>query len=104
MKCEVCGKEIDKSLFTGNTLCSHECFKEIFWREIVANKESYIIANNNCYQIGNEQPMGGDRGFGGKQFFIELLDGKHFITTNLWHQGSVPEKFMAALPNNAVLL
>lgn len=43
----------------------------------------------------------GARGFGGRQFTIQFSDGRVVRTTNLWHQGEIPEQFRAFLPDNA---
>src|SRR5205823_2378018 len=41
------------------------------------------------------------RGFGGTRFVIEMFDGTRFVTTNLWTQGEIPDRFRHLLPDNA---
>ena len=43
-------------------------------------------------------------GFGGERFVIEFLDGRIIETVNLWHQGTVPERFYDRLQVNAKLV
>lgn len=49
MKCEICGKEIEKSSYSSAILCSSECFGKHFWNEIVKDKNNRIIINGHCY-------------------------------------------------------
>ena len=97
MKCKICGKE------TNDTICNdNDCWRDHFWQEIIAEKDEHIIIDNNCYAIGDENVGKWEmRGFDGRKFTIKLSDGTIITTTNLWHQGTVPEKFRASLPNNA---
>ena len=54
VRCEVCGKEIEKSQYFGNVLCSGECFTINFWRRIIAEKDKHIVINGVCYcDVGN---------------------------------------------------
>ena len=56
MKCEICGKEIEKSSYSNAILCSSECFGKHFWNEIVKDKNNRIIINGNCYVDGGNKP------------------------------------------------
>lgn len=100
IKCCICGKEIEKSQFLGVVLCSSECFHKKFWNDIVNEKDEHLIINGECYY--NETiPDGIYKGFGGRGFKIKKFDGTIIQTSNLWHQGTVPEEYKDLLPNNA---
>lgn len=62
-----------------------------------------VRVNANHYVI---QPERGDTplhclGFSGQRFVIEFHDGRRVESTNLWHQGEIPERFRDRLPDNA---
>lgn len=70
-------------------------FEQWFWSHAIDG--SAIIINGNCYHVGDENAQG-MRGFGGDKFIIEMLhntaaysEGQVIVTTNLWHNGRVPE-------------
>ena len=54
--------------------------------------------------IGDENSVSPSsfRGYGGKKFIILFDNGGRIITTNLWHQGTIPKWFEEYLPDNAV--
>lgn len=69
------------------------------WSEILDDKA--IIIKGKCYHVGAEDTKG-FRGFSGSKFKIRFLfddiagnwkKGDIIITTNLWHQGKIPEEF-----------
>ena len=68
MKCEICGKEIEKSSYTNADLCSSECFKIHFWDEHL--DETAIIIDGECYHDGGNKPHEREKylGFGGTRF------------------------------------
>lgn len=41
---------------------------------------------------------------GGRKFHIQMHDGQVIETTELWHQGTIPEHFRERLPDNANFL
>ena len=104
MKCQVCGKEIDKSKYSNGIICSPECFERNFWLEKIRNKDQYIIVNNEIYAIGEEDSKSIFRGFGGANYIIKFFDGAEVSTTNLWYCGEIPEEFRDQLPDNAVFI
>lgn len=61
--------------------------------------------DGNHYVIGKEDNKAGFRGFAGHKFVIEFISGPHqgkiIETTNLWHQGKIPEEYRELLPDNA---
>lgn len=75
-------------------------FTKEFWNEIVDNKRFHVCISGNCYYIGKENSKDIDRGFGGRQFYIKLFkNGKIISTTNLWHNGVIPESYRLQLPD-----
>lgn len=105
-KCIVCGKEIEKSAYMNADLCGSECFHINFWNEIVDDKDNpnRVRVNGKAYYIGNEKDKSSFRGFGGARFHIKFLDGREVISTNLWHNGEIPEDFRDRLSDNAVFV
>lgn len=103
MKCEICGKEIEKSSYIGNVLCSSECFTKNYWLERVKRKDvpTQVVIGGQVFQIASEDSDRGVRGFGGRRFVIEFFDGRKVITTNLWINATIPEEFIEQLPDNA---
>lgn len=102
MNCVICGKEIEKSMFTNKPLCSSECFQIDFWNDNVEAKDKPRIARikGEQYYIGKEN-QNGFRGFCGRKFCIRFLDGREVVTTNLWYNGVIPEDFKERLSDNA---
>ena len=88
-------------------LCSH-CH---FWTGIYMTKDNpkRIFANGDAYWIRDEDQgsWSAMRGYGGHKFFIKKYLTKNtftiITTTNLWHNGTVPEHFRSRLPDNAVM-
>jgi hypothetical protein len=79
------------------------CFSCNFWQEFVEydRPEPRYIIEGEHYIVLPEEPRTSLRGYGGKKFTIETDNGSILFTTNLWHQGTVPEHFRDRLPNNA---
>ena len=101
MKCEICGKEIEKSQYYNKILCSGKCFMINFWQEIIAEKDKHIVIQGECYCDGGENSPGAFRGFSGRRFWIRFNDGSTLTTNNLWYQGKIPEEFRKELPDTA---
>jgi hypothetical protein len=76
----------------------HICFNCNFWREKIPIKD-----NPSCFRIqGEHYQLGGEGGFGGREFSIKRFDSEKIITTKcLWSQGTIPEHFRDRLPDNA---
>ena len=102
MKCEICGKEIEKSKYWNAVLCSSECYEKHFWLNKIKHKNDLNIARINGvhYYIGEENTYG-MRGFDGAMFIIKFFDGRIVHTTNLWTQGKIPDEYIKELPDNA---
>ena len=106
-KCTECGKhesgdwmeDVAKDLIRRGV-----CFSCNFWLEKVdmVGKKKVARINGKHYMIGREDaPSLMFRGFGGTKFTVRFFDGRVVETTNLWHQGTVPEHFKERLPDNA---
>jgi hypothetical protein len=115
IKCIICNK-LEENYFLGDIseeMFNKElCFDCAFWTAIIRsdeiNPEKAVVVNNRHYIIGEETPrnifqtLG--RGFGGSKFIIQFNSGKRLETTNLWHQGMIPDRFRNNLPDNATFI
>lgn len=63
-----------------------------------------VIVNHNAYYIGDESSKSLFRGYGGRKFHIKFFDGREVVTTNLWHNGEVPEEYYSRIPDNAIFI
>lgn len=105
MKCKICGKEIEKSSYNNEILCSSKCFHKNFWNEIIKNKNNHLYIDGVCYWIGPENEDRIFRGYDGRKFLIQMTDNeKVLVTTNLWCQGDIPNEYKEILKDNAVFL
>ena len=102
MKCVICGKEIEKSMYSNADLCSRACFGEYFWNDTL--DETAIIINGECYHDGGMKPAGytGFLGHAGRYFKIQMNDGRIIETNNLWYNGEVPKE--RCVKDNAVFI
>ena len=107
-KCKECGKREDGDWAdsTAEKLEKYQlCFKCNFWRETVVIKDSSNVVriDGRHYIIGKEKEESSSafKGFGGSKFVIVFNDGRRIKSTNLWHQGTIPEHFKERLPDNA---
>ena len=59
------------------------------------------------YVIGRENVAECIKGFGGNPWEVEFTSGPHvgktIRTTNLWHQGTIPDSYRDRLTPNAIL-
>ena len=107
MLCKECNSEIelcyDKE--TKTQLIKYQlCFNCNFWREKVDIKDREEVAriDGAHYIIGkNDHSPNRFRGFGGSKFTISFFDGREIVTSDLWYQGVIPDKFKKRLPDNA---
>jgi hypothetical protein len=90
-------------------------FDAYFWGEKVewfnnndVTDENQIAVRFNGvhFVIGPEN--GTFKGFGGRKCIIQFTDGPHkgklIETTNLWHQGTIPNELKDILVDNAIFL
>ena len=104
--CEICGQQIEKSMFSNAVLCSAKCHTAHYWLERVKNKDSktQVVIGDTMYQIEPEDDIGAFRGYDGALFYVKFYDGRLVRTTNLWFNGKIPEAFRSLLPPNAELM
>lgn len=106
LHCKCCGKTTELSGYapeTRNFLNSiNMCYACGGWSHLVAMKDqpTSVRYKGMYYTIGPEDAKG-FRGFGGQKYIIHFNDGRIVTTTNLWSQGSIPERFRELLPDNA---
>lgn len=78
-------------------------FLKSYWADMAdrGTKKEFVpvICNWIHYVIGDEDSA--LKGFGGSRFEIKYIDGRIAHTTNLWHQGTIPEDFRHLFTNNA---
>lgn len=103
MNCVICNKEIEKSSFDHKVICSDECFYIDFWNDKVKIKDNprTVRIDGKHYHISNENSENPFRGFGGHKNVIRFFDGREVVSTNLWHNGTIPESHRELLPDNA---
>jgi hypothetical protein len=84
------------------------CFYCVFWQELIeqdaGEPENVVIVDGRHYLVRADLEPGKDKwlaGFGGGEFRIVFNDGRSVVSHNLWHQGEIPDRFRAALPDNA---
>ena len=106
IKCEICGKVMESSKYATDIVCSNECFKAKYWVDRVKriNNPTQVVADHIVYQIGQEDIPDCIKGYDASVFYIKFNDGRLVKTTNLWHNGLLPEAFRSLLPDNAVFL
>ena len=92
MKCDICGREVEQTLYAGGCFCSHDCWLKNFWNETL--DEEAIVVNGRCYHIGSSTDN--PKGFDGGRFVIEMHDGRVIDTDSLCFNGEVPEEFGAS--------
>lgn len=109
--CAKCGKK-EKAQYVDemkNKMVSRNlCFSCLFWTEILEDKDNprRIFVEGHAYFLGKEKrdSYREFRGYGGSRFFIGYMNGGKTESTNLWHNGDIPELFKNDLPNTAIFL
>ena len=107
-KCKICGKieESDNWIYGQEMLENKHCFDCDYWLKLheddITNRKDhkYVIENGTHYVIEPEDSTDYFRGFGGTKVRIKFFDGTEVISTNLWHQGEIPERFRDIMPDN----
>ena len=102
MKCTKCNKTVIPYFLDNKRVC----FSCHFWDETLKRDKTYpphkvCIIDGVHYVIAPEDSTDPFRGFGGHKFQIEFFDGTKVTTTNLWHQGEIPEIWKEKFKNNA---
>ena len=103
MNCVICNKELEESSYSHKVICNDKCFYIDFWNDKVKIKDNKntVRIDGKHYHIGNENSRSSFRGFGGDKCIIKFFDGREVVTTNLWHNGTIPESHKELLPDNA---
>ena len=80
------------------------CFTCCFWMEYVFLRDAADVVRKDGKHmaIGPAGKPPWVRGCGGSRFEIRFSDGRVVTTDNLWHQGTIPDRFRERLPDNAV--
>jgi len=109
VSCKICGDR-EQAYYTDdirNRMVSRQlCFTCLFWTEHIENHDdqTVVIVKGVRYHMAPEDDKPGrgvGRGFGGSRFVIRFFDGREVVSTNLWCQGGIPERFKSQLPDNA---
>lgn len=83
----------------------HEQNDHYWMRQVDGDEEDQrgVVVDGVHYRLGPNKPGRGEfKGFGGRRFEIEWLDGRPSVVTNdLWYQGRIPDKYRILLPDNA---
>lgn len=102
--CSICRKvERPGDYIHGAQLLAQKlCFDCDFWQSAIskANDRASIRIDATLYWVGSPKATG-VKGYGGSKFVIRMLSGETFTTSNLWCQGTIPERFRGLLPDNA---
>jgi hypothetical protein len=101
--CKECGEYEREANWSKGTLIEGHCFNCSFFLRLcnITQITDSIRIDHNHYSISPENEPGIMRGYGGRHFRIRLSTGLELETTNLWHQGSIPERFWDRLYDNA---
>jgi len=102
-KCVECGESVNSdSCFGGKDMESRQlCFNCNFWLGKLPLTNRHVVIDGGLYFIGNEDKGEIFRGFGGRKFTIKRNNGEIIKTTNLWHNGKIPDRFKDKFPDNA---
>ncbi len=105
-KCPCCGKRFTRRL-APDAYVENNCYDCSFWL-VKVNYPHYMVRHqviiSGHHYMWYAETAGFIRGFGGRRFKIQFLDGRIVETNNLWHNGQVPERFRSMLPDNAEFL
>jgi hypothetical protein len=103
--CHFCGQPMYLGYLDNARLVGlKECFDCNHWLGLHRGGRSIVIARDggrSHYQAGKAKTPGPHNGFGGDRFKIKFTDGRVEDCCDLWHQGTIPERFYDLLPVNA---
>lgn len=99
--CFICGKEITGNHYNseGRFTCSNECFRTLYWNDVIAEKEKHIVVNGTCALIEPDTKKGIAGCYGREFKFRNLTTGEIVTTHNLWIQGEIPASHRMWLPD-----
>jgi hypothetical protein len=84
-----------------------ECRACNHWLGLRRGGRSIVIEQDggrSHYQAGKNKTPGRHNGFGGNLFRIKFTDGRVEECCDLWHQGTIPERYYDLFPVNAEFL
>lgn len=97
-----------KSPYSHMNICGFECHRKKIWLDIIEEREKHVVIDGECYYLERNNLNGCDRagfkGFGGRRFRIKFNNGEIIETTNLWHNGVIPDEFRNVLKDEAVFI
>lgn len=114
MICVHCNKEIEFNYLHNEELkARQECFHCNHFMGLLRRPDRSDCLVVHRYDV-RDQPIGHymhgagggpHAGFGGDKWTFKLIpSGEILITTNLWHQGTIPDHLLKYFPINAVLV
>lgn len=86
------------------TVTERQDSNDDFWEMQLSDRSRALVINGKHYRIGsdNGRTVAGFKGFGGRKFKIQMLDGvEPFDVDDLWFQGPIPPKWRDRLPDTA---
>lgn len=108
--CSECG-EVSHPSYVGNGQIGAAlrerglCFIDDFWAEAHADylAGKRLVVDGQSYTIGPERAPS-PKGHGGRRFRIQYPDGRVVESTNLWSQGTIPERRRGRLADTATFI
>ena len=117
MICKVCSGPVSLAYMepTKTQLRTRQlCFSCNFWTEYLdkQNRPNHVIVASayddkahDHFVIGPETNSTiAMKGHGGRKFIIRFKDGREVTTTNLWSQGTIPDRFKDRFKVNAEII
>lgn len=106
--CQICGEserlrwiqDVQERLAHHRLCYSCDFWVQRWWLHQTEPERS-VICRGEAYTVG--PPGQSFRGYGGRTWTVVWRDGRTTVTSNLWHQGTVPEHFRHLLPDDAEL-
>lgn len=87
-------------------IAHRRCFYCNHWHKLMAvvDDPKTVRIGGVHYRLGDERGPAQVRGYGGRRFRIKFHDGRDVTTTDLWCQGTIPQRFRERLGDNAVFV
>jgi hypothetical protein len=108
--CSIILEVTDEQAIILDKIAESNEFDAYFWSEKVQwlndgdktrDGDKVARINGVHYVIGREDASSFWKGSGGRQVKIKFSNGEEITTTNLWHQGGIPEELKTILKDNA---
>lgn len=86
------------------------CHTCLYWTEIINDRKNpnRLFVKGLAYYFKPYRDIPSQEkhvlGFGGRIFYIQMSDGELKITNNLWCNGTIKDRFVDRLPDNALFL